>query len=524
MFTTPPPKILINPLIWCLSLLLALGLYVIQAPTAPAAHRAARGLPIDPSQQQTLVFLPLISRPSLQPTAITFWGMNLYVTKRERSQTGDNRSLLADTAKAAGVQWTREELSWALVEQANGSFLTIYDTHLRLAADKGFGILGILLTTPDWARDPSCRPSREAFWCPPTDVREFAQFAAFMTERYDGDGYKDAPGSPRIAAWEIWNEPNDDGNWANIGADDHARKRRYGELLVAAYQAIKAADPTATVVLGGVYIFDGSCVNGLCDGFNFLNADGGVFRQVPEARQAFDVLATHPYATPNRPDDPNIPRIVTLEGTSRTTRSWLADPAIGRPNAPIWISELGWCTAPGTCPGDIPVSEDQQANYLIRALAITQQNGIQHVNWFQFEDAFNDPNRMWGNAAIVRNYDGSSYPPKPAYFAYRTFARQISDAVPIGTGPTHTHLYDPSQPYNNSGGTYDYRYQRGTTLIDVLWRPDDTTQIMFPVEPGKPVTLIDRDGGQTPLTPSGGTVRLTLSERPLLLVQGSPIP
>jgi hypothetical protein len=443
--------------------------------------------------------------------------MNAYLTKVERRGAGDNLPLLADMAAQAGVRWTREELVWSLIEPTDGTFKPIYDSTLSLAASKGFNIIGILLTTPDWARDPSCKPTREAYWCPPADVEQFAQFASWMAERYDADGVEDAPGSPRIAAWEIWNEPNDVGNWPNIGADQNARKRRYGDMLVAAYQAIKAANPAATVLTGGSYLFDQGCANGICDGISFLN---GVFAQVPLARRSFDVFATHPYAAPTAPDALGLPRIVLLEGTSRAARGWLDSSAIGRSDAQVWITELGWCTAPGACPGTLLVSEDQQANYLIRALVIAQQNGIQHASWFQLEDAFDNPNRMWGNGAILHDYNGSSYSPKPAYTAYRTLATQLGDAKVAGKGPIHTHVYDPNQPYTNSGGTYDYRYLRGTQVIDVLWRPNDTIEVAFPVIPGVPITRIDRDGTQALLTPTGGTVRLTLSERPMLIVQG----
>jgi hypothetical protein len=350
-------------------------------------------------------------------------------------------------------------------------------------------------------------------------VSTFARFASWMVERYDGDGFQDAPGSPRIAAWEIWNEPNDTGNWPEIGTDPNARKRRYGEMLVAANQAIKAADPTALVLIGGTYIFDGSCTNTICDGFNFLSAPGGVFPQVPQARKSFDIFATHPYASPTAPDALGIPRIVLLEGTARAARGWLDSAPIGRPDARIWITELGWCTTPGVCPGSLPVTEDQQANYLIRALVIAQQNGVEHTSWFQFEDAFNNANRLWGNGAIVHNYDVNSYPAKPAYNAYRTLATQLADAKVVGSGPIHSHIYDLAQPYTNSGGTYDYRYLRGATIIDVLWRPNDSVKVAFPVVPGRNVTLVDRDGGRSPLVPSGGTVQLTLSERPILIVQ-----
>ena len=40
-----------------------------------------------------------------------------------------------------------------------------------------------------------------------------------------------------------------------------------------------------------------------------------------------------------------------------------------------------------------------------------------------------------------------------------------------------------------SGGTYNYRYTRGTTVIDVLWRPDDTLQTSLPVATDAGVTL-----------------------------------
>lgn len=468
------------------------------------------------AQGQRRLFLPALLKPSTQPAAITFWGMNLYLSKAERG--GDNRPLLADTARAAGVQWTREELPWDLIEPADSDFRPVYDQNLRLAAEKGLGIVGMLLTTPPWARDSSCRPRGDRYWCPPASVAQFAQFAAYMAERYDADGNADAPGSPRVAAWQIWNEPNDTLLWPDIGADANARKRRYGDLLVAAYSAIKAADPTALVVIGGTYIYDGSCAGGLCDGLNFLNAEGGVFRQVPQAKQAFDIFAVHPYIPTNAPDDPKIPRILTVEGRLRQARAWV-DRDAGRPDAPLWVSEVGWCTTPGRCPGNAAISEEQQANYLVRTLVLAQQLGVQHVSWFQFEDAFNDSNREWANAAIVRSFDGTSYQPKPAYTAYRTLAAQLQNATPLGTGPAHTHRYDPSQPFVGDGGVYHYRYQRGASLVDVLWTPTGSTQVSFAVAAGTTLRRVDRDGVDTPLAASGGTLRLTVSERPLFVIE-----
>ncbi len=455
---------------------------------------------------------------STQLSAVAYWGMNLYLTKRERLATNDNLPVLADTARAAGVQWTREELPWDLIEPRAGTFVTAFDSSLKLAADKGFGIIGMLLTTPAWARDGSCRPSGPTYWCPPARVDDYANFVRWMVERYDGDGAGDAPGSPRIAAWEIWNEPNDTLLWPDIGADGNARKRRYGDMLVAAYSAIKAADPAALVLTGGTYIYDGSCAGGICDGFNFFNAAGGVFQQVPDARRAFDVFAIDPYIPTDRPDAPQIPPVITVEGRIRNTRDWLNNPAIGRPDAPVWITEMGWCTSGGTCPGGVAVSEDTQANFLTRSMVIAQQNGVQHTSWFQFEDAFNNAGREWSYAAIVHDYDGTSYPAKPAYNAYRTLVQTLSGASGAGPGPVNQHQFNPGANQGDHG-TYDYRYMRGSTIIDVLWRPADAVSVSFPVVPGKQITLVDRDGAQQVLSPAGGLVALKLSERPVFVIQ-----
>lgn len=250
-----------------------------------------------------LLIEPPLRASATQPASISYWGLNAYLTKRERANTGDNIAALSDAASAAGVHWTREELPWDLIEQQRGQRSGLYDASLRLAADHGFGIIGMLLTTPSWARDGSCQAPGPTYWCPPADVNDYASFAAWMTERYDGDGNADAPGSPRIAAWEIWNEPNDELLWPNIGGDANVRKLRYGQMLVAAYNAIKAADPSALVLTGGTYIYDGGCYQ-VCDGLNFFNAGGGVFPQVPAAKQAFDVFSIHPYISTDRPDAP----------------------------------------------------------------------------------------------------------------------------------------------------------------------------------------------------------------------------
>ncbi|MCG8350824.1 MAG: hypothetical protein MI924_23885, partial [Chloroflexales bacterium] len=155
----------------------------------------------------------------------------MYITGRERSDQ-EARALI-NLARRIGADWTREEISWATWGTGAGN--DFYDRRLGWIADARIGIIGMLLTTPKEYRDPACEAYAEAtdqpaYWCAPTDIDAYARWANLVVERYDGDGYQDAPGSPRIAAWEVWNEPDQDGTWL-----PRADPVAYGRMLRATY-------------------------------------------------------------------------------------------------------------------------------------------------------------------------------------------------------------------------------------------------------------------------------------------------
>ncbi len=453
-----------------------------------------------------------------QPATISFWGMNAYLTKNERVGR-DDIALLARKARDAGVRWTREELPWAYIEDSQGRYRRDYDSRIGQVAAQGLGIVGMLLTTPTWARESSCSGS---YWCPPTTehIPSFANFAAWMVERYDGDGNADALGSPRVAYWEIWNEPNDTALWPDIGTAGVTRKQRYGDLLVAAYRAIKNADPTAKVLIGGMYVFDTISNITPEDGIVFLTGSNGVFEQVPAARNAWDVFSLHPYMPDRRPEAPEVHQSLPIEGRIKNTRAALDDPARGGrlDKPPIWVTEMGWCTVTTPLCGR-SWTEDQQADFLSRSLVIAQQSGVEHVSWFQLEDAFNRPDEAFNSMALLRDLSGGDYSAKPAYHAYATLAHQLAGAIPIGVGPVHTHVYDPRADRGSENEIYDYRYTRDTTTIDVLWRTTGSSTMTFPVQAGEQVVQVGLNGVETPLAPQGGTVTLSLSETPVIIVQ-----
>jgi hypothetical protein len=451
-----------------LALLLLLVTLPLLPPAAPPAQAQGR-------------------QPGLPPS---LFGLNMYITGRERSDA--EAAALLGLAGSIGARWTREEICWACWgQEAENRF---YDRRLGMLADAGVGIIGMLLTTPKEYRDPGCvryaiDTGQPEYWCAPTNMDAYAGWAARVVERYDGDGHRDAPGSPRVAAWEIWNEPDMDGTWlprADPGA--------YASMLRKAYDAIKAADPTAVVLNGGVYVFDGV-------------GQGAFMERVVELAgwDSFDVLSIHPWLIDHAPDDPSlinpIERFdVTVPGRINLAKGWVAARGGGKP---VWVTEVGWSTCGGACAPQFAKSEEQQADYMVRTFVLAAAAGVEHVSYFQLEDKFGGAQQPWGPAAIL--YDTLS--PKPAYIAYGAMVAQLQFARYQGTGPLH-----------RPGVLANYRFSLGERgSVDVLWSIQGQRTVELALTPGLSAALVDRDGGERAL--AGGSARLTVGERPIYVRQ-----
>jgi hypothetical protein len=434
---------------------------------------------------------PVAARqPSIPPG---LFGLNMYITGQERRDS--EAAALVPLAQQIGASWTREEISWANWGDRESS--TFYDRRIGLIADGGIGIIGMLLTSHPRYRDASCvryalDTNQPEYWCPPNNMNAFARWVGQVVERYDADGVNDAPGSPRVAAWEIWNEPDQDGTWL-----PKANPAAYAEMLRKSYDAVKAADPTALVLNGGVMTFDGIGV-------------GGFMSKVVEIAgwNSFDVLSLHPWLIDHPPDNPALinPRErydVTIPGRLEFAKRWLNERGGGKP---IWITEVGWSVCAGKCEPQFAKSEEQQADYLVRTFALAAAAGVQHVSYFQLDDKFQGNHVPWGEMAILRD----DLSPRPAYLAYGTMVGQLQFARYAGTGPLH-------QP--NVLADYRFSLPDGGT-VDVLWRISGTQQVDFPLAAGLYAQQIDRDGA-TRLLPQGRSARISVGERPTYVRQSN---
>lgn len=196
---------------------------------------------------------------------------------------------LADM-EAASVwgDWVRMDLPWSTVEASEGVYdWSDTDDWFDDAVTKRRRTIAMLGYTPSWARTAPGSDDKHA----PTsgDYAAFATFCAAAVARYGPGGTK-GYGRHAIRHWEIWNEPNILSFW-KPGPDPD----EYAALLAAAYTAIKAADPGATVITAGL-------APGATDGTNYTPAD--FWDAVIQVTTNFDAIGIHPYCTPETTGGP----------------------------------------------------------------------------------------------------------------------------------------------------------------------------------------------------------------------------
>ncbi|MBI1800526.1 MAG: hypothetical protein HYR71_02715, partial [Chloroflexi bacterium] len=136
------------------------------------------------------------------------------------------------------LRWLRVPIRWADVQKsppkegsatASDDDWSGLDTFLAEAESRGFKVWAVLGDSPVWARDPQQPAS-----APPKDGRAFGAFARVVATRYRS----------KIAAYQIWDEPNLAWGWGGQSPDPAA----YAGLLREAAINIRAADPRAIIV------------------------------------------------------------------------------------------------------------------------------------------------------------------------------------------------------------------------------------------------------------------------------------
>lgn len=293
-----------------------------------------------------------------------------------------------DLAAADGIRWVRIQFSWSAIQATPGTAnYNFYNQIVNRAVKDKLNVLGLIAYSAQWNTTAPASETRLAQreHYPPADYNAWGAFVSLTVKTF-----KD-----RVHFWEIWNEPDlgfppdathvCNGFWCGTPA-------QYAHLLSVAYTSIKAADPTAVVLLGGLAL-DG------IDNPTFL-VDILTDPDYP-AGDSFDVMNYHSYGSKNEA----LKRINYVKSHMFYGSGGLK---------PIWITEFGYGSDPAV-QNVAPYygGESGQAAYVTDMAPYLRSLGIQKLFWFQLFDGTSatDPFASYGLLT-------SALEKKQAYDAY----------------------------------------------------------------------------------------------------------
>jgi hypothetical protein len=321
---------------------------------------------------------PVASPPTPRPTATPSPAYPIYNgPPLDRNGFGlqvhlhrqDLRSLLRHL-QALNVGWVKVQVSWKLHQPQPDGYSDEYfaelDALVSAATANDMAVLLSVSKGPEWSR-----PTTEMDG-PPTDYTLYRAFMQRLAGRYRG----------RVAAYELWNEPNLQREWNGVplSAADLVTLIRLGAA------GVRAADPTALIISAA------PATTGINDGLMAID-DRVYLRQMLAAGVAdvVDGIGVHPYGWANPPDssaaapDLSIPSHNnhpsfffrdTLFDYAAILNEFGLDPA----NKPLWVTEFGWgsfagfdASPPAGAEFMSAVSEWQQAAYTLRAYELAHE-------------------------------------------------------------------------------------------------------------------------------------------------------
>jgi hypothetical protein len=291
---------------------------------------------------------------------------------------------------AGKVGTLRINLVWGAVQSSESSALnwSYYDSIIGAAAQQGIRVLPTVYSSPSWVADASNHPPTGRFLGP---FRAFVQGAA---QRYGANGsfWSENPSIPKLPVtdWQLWNEMNSPSFWFT-----KPNPKQYVQLLKTFSGGIKSGDPSAKVVLGGLFR-----TPRIRNGIPLDRYLPGIYRA--KGKKYFDAVALHPYSTTPR----DALRAV------RDTRQVMA--RFKDKKAKLWITEVGWATGGVATP--LTVSPQRQASYLRKTFGLLAKNRkrmkIAGVVWYSWRDL---PGGIWFNHTGLFT---ETLDPKPSWSAF----------------------------------------------------------------------------------------------------------
>jgi spore germination protein YaaH len=308
-----------------------------ELPKKPAVAKAAGGAPA------------AAAAPVAVPRGSFGYGVQAHFLSQDHGQ-------VINATRGMGFNWVKQQVRWEFHEPGRGQYsFGELDRMVDACSANGISVLFSVVVAPKWATSGGNHY--------PANNQDFWNFMGVLAKHFRG----------RVKAYEVWNEQNLQREW---GAPLSASA--YVQLLSGAYQAIKAADPSAIVVSGA------PTPTGMNDGVTAIN-DRIYLEQMYQAGLArwCNAVGVHPSGFANPPSSRwpagNDPARGYDDHPSFFFRNTMEDyrnimVKYGDAGKKLWPTEFGWPTVENLGVPPAPgyefandVNEGRQADYLVQA-------------------------------------------------------------------------------------------------------------------------------------------------------------
>ena len=286
------------------------------------------------------------------------------------------------------IDTMRCSFGWDDYEPVRGQYdFAWLEEFASLAEGYGIKLRPYVAYTPEWA---GATDSDDIVWNnPPGDYEDWYNFVYQLAMALRDH--------PNVLSYEIYNEMNLDLWW-------DGSVEQYMETLKQGAEAVRAADPDAQIILGGLAEPD--------------------YRWTQELMKSgyaryYDILAFHAYAETWGDANMVAEKLLGREYQNR----FLPQHKKYGEGEPIWINEMGYATTPDR-------TEEQQANWWARAVStFLAEPEIEHIGVYEIKDL--DP----GVEAIGDDknyYLGLTYKDRTKKLAFHT-VDLLTDLLDTGT-------------------------------------------------------------------------------------------
>ena len=422
------------------------------------------------------------------------------------------------------IHWRNVQPQESLpVEQWKWEELATFEAEVLKANELGLTPIAIVFQNPDWATEAYENPftgEMEHAPCGAIKSEYLDEFATFMEEvvkRYSVDPYN-------VHYWEFGNEPDVDprinapsedatvnlqehfGCWGSR-EDEYYGGRHYGEMLKTVAPAIRAVDPDAKIMIGGI-LLDSPETTDPSKGNPELFLKGIL---EAGAASSFDILPFHAYpyydwANGGSQYDSDLNNEnwasrggVTL-GKISYIKQMLSDYGVTKP---LFLDEAAMLLylgagSPGYSDDEIP--EDflnAQADHVVRQLARSLSQGVEAYCWYTIHKS------SWNYSGLLNG----NYTPRPVYTAYQHFI--------VRTGNVTSYN---ATTVDYGSGVEAYRFPTRSGSVDVLWSQDATADAVT-IPTSNFVAAYDRTGAAISADTSGDQVSLSATISPIYVVR-----